>query len=176
MKTINDILVDQVDCVKFLGVVIDSKLNWTQHIDSLVVKLSRGLGAINRAKSVLSPELKLMLYYTMIYPYLSYCDILWGCASQTTLHKLLIVQKRAVRIITNSQYLASSAPLFVRLKLLKISDINTFLTSQYMYKVKNQLLPASCMMYFRVSCKNRLHDTRNPSMVVYYLIYYHAER
>jgi len=62
-------------------------------------------------------------YYTLIQPYLTYSSIVRGCANVTTMHKLLILQKRAVHIITRSPYRAASNPLFVRLRLLKVNDI-----------------------------------------------------
>ena len=162
--TIDDMLVNHAECVKFLGVMIDSQLKWDQHILNLTKKISRGIGAIYCARSILSTKLKLMLYRTMIYPYLIYCNIVWGSANKTLLHRLLVLQKCAIRFITNSDYCDPSAPLFVSTGLLKINDIHSFLTLQYMFKVKNRLLPASCMKYFTVSERTSLnYSIRNPS-------------
>ena len=61
------------------------------------------------------------------------------------------MQKRAVRLVTNSYPCAASDPLFRQLNLLKIDDINKLHTAQFMFKVKHQLLPSSCMNYVTVT-------------------------
>ena len=65
----------------------------------------------------------LKLYYTLIYPHLNYCILAWGSAKQTYLHPLLVLQKRVVRIVTDSHYYAHSLPLFKQLNLLRLDDM-----------------------------------------------------
>ena len=45
----------------------------------------------------------LRLYYALIYPYLYYCDIIWCCATPV-LHKVIVLQKRAVRLVARESY------------------------------------------------------------------------
>jgi len=66
--------------------------------------------------------------------------IVWVCANSTTMHKLVIIQKRAVRIITRSPYCAASNPLFVRLSLLKVNDIYTLQFAIFMFEFIRFLL------------------------------------
>ena len=141
---IDDIILECVDQTKFLGVYIDKKLNWIAHIDYISPKISRGLGITSRVRNVLPCEVLLMLYYTLIYPYLSYCCIIWGHASKKVLNRLIILQKRSIRIITGSTYLSSTGPLFKQLNLLTLFDICTFQTVQFMYKFTKGLLPRAC--------------------------------
>ena len=54
---------------------------------------------------------------------LSYCVLVWGGSCETHLNKLLILQKKVVHILTGSEYLAHSEPLFHRMSILKMSDI-----------------------------------------------------
>ena len=70
--------VEKVSSVKFLGVFIDDKLSWTVHTDHIAKKISMGLGIMNRVKRILPLPVLLTLYHTMIFPYLSYCNIVWG--------------------------------------------------------------------------------------------------
>ena len=150
---------EQVGHSKFLGVIIDSKLNWKHHINYISLKVSKGLGAICRARHILPLNVLIMLYHTMIYPYLSSCNIVWGAASNTVLGRLIILQKRAVRLITHSRRCSSSTPLFARLHLLKLIDINHFQTIIFMYKLKNNQLPLSCMNYIPITNPDRPYST-----------------
>ena len=88
---------------KFLGVIVDQNLNWRSHIDFIALKISRSLAILSKLKHLLSNKILLTLYYTLIFPHLSYCIIVWGGAAQSVLHKLDILQKRAIRIVNGSQ-------------------------------------------------------------------------
>src|SRR6218665_1275277 len=52
------------------------------------------------------------LYYSLIYPYLTYCNMIWSSTYTSRLSHLVILQKKAIRIITKSPYNSHTAPLF----------------------------------------------------------------
>ena len=160
---IDSIAITEAQSVKFLGVIIDSGLSWKTHVDHIKANVSKGVGIMNKVRTYLSKKTLLLLYYTLIYPYLQYCNIVWGMAKDSVLGKLFIMQKRAVRICTNSICRAHSGPLFKQLGLLKLCDINVYQTALFMHKVKNKLLPDSCMHYVSVSTVARPYMTRNNS-------------
>jgi hypothetical protein len=150
----------RVESTKFLGVQIESKLNWEAHINYLAPKISRALGIINRLKFSMPRSVLLTLYNTLICPYFNYCNIIWSCAKPTVIQRVATLQKRAVRLITNSYFRAKTGPLFHRLNSLKLEDIYKVQVSLFVFKFKCNLLPASCMHYFTYSAP-RLYNTRN---------------
>jgi hypothetical protein len=164
--TIDGYVLEQTDCTKFLGVYIDAKLSWKKHIDYIALKISKGLGAMSRAKNILPQKILLMLYHSMIYPYLTYCNIVWGSASTAVLSRLIYLQKRAVRLITKSHFRAKTNPLFCRLSLLKVANLVDFQTAQFMYKVKSKQLPISCCNVVAVAAVDRVYSTRNVSYFI----------
>ena len=78
----------------------------------------------NNLKSILSRDLLKTLHYSLIHPYFQYCNIIWGAVSKLALNRLICLQKRAMRLLTNSCYRTSSNPLFQRLGILKVNDIH----------------------------------------------------
>jgi hypothetical protein len=140
-------ILEQVAYTKFLGVFMDQKLNWNQHINYITGKISRGLGMISRVSRFMPFNVMLTLYYSLIYPYLLYCCIAWGGASATALHKLEVLQNRSLRLITQSPYRSSASPLYKRLNILKLSDIYRLQISMFMFRVRESQLPSSCMRY-----------------------------
>ena len=58
---------------KFLGVIIDNKLNWSYHILYIKNKISKSIGIINKTRTFLDKNTLRNLYFTFIYPYLIYC-------------------------------------------------------------------------------------------------------
>lgn len=165
MLSIDGNVLEQVDNTKFLGVFIDSKLTWSKHIEHVSLKISKGLGIMGRLRNSLPMNILLTLYHTLLYPYLSYCNIVWGCANISLIQKLIVLQKRAIRIITRSSFRSSSNPLFIRLKLLKITDIYKFQIALFIYKFNQSLLPRSCLHYF-VKNSVRAYDTRKASYFI----------
>ena len=87
------IIIKQVDHTKFLGVYIDEKLCWKFHINYVSMKVSKIAGI--RAKVIHYLELKNLkeLYNTMVYPYLTYCNINWASTYPTRLRSIYIAQK-----------------------------------------------------------------------------------
>ena len=94
-----------------------------------------------RSRFYLSSKSKLTLYYSLIYPYITYCNSTWSSTYVTNLNRIYCLQKRAVWAITNSDYRANSAPLFSKLKILDIYQLNTFQIAKFMHRYHNNLLP-----------------------------------
>ena len=105
----------------------------------------------------------LSLYYALVYPYLCYCSITWTSTYPTKLNRIYLLQKRFVRAVTKSNYLAHSAPLFSRLKVLDIYQINSFHVGKFMYKYQNRLLPSIFLELFQTSSQIHKYNTRSSS-------------
>ena len=118
---------------KFLGVILDEKLTFKEHISAITVKVSKVVGLFYRLKNLFPLDVIYKLYYSLVYPHLNYCILAWGSAKQTFLNPLVILQKRICRIITGSPYYAHSGPLFQQLKLLRVDDLYLLQCQLYMY-------------------------------------------
>ena len=107
----------------------------------------------------------LSLYYTLVYPCISYCSTVWTSTYPTNLNRIYLLQKRAVRAITKSgiDYLAHSAPLFSRLNVLDIYQVNSFHAGKFMYKYQNRLLPSIFLDLFQSSSQIHNYNTRSAS-------------
>ena len=99
---IDEIPISRVQSTKFLGVISDDILTWSEHISSITKTISRNTGVISRLRSFLPSSALISLYNTLVLPYLYYCNIIWAHTSNNRLHSLIITQKRAIRICTFS--------------------------------------------------------------------------
>ena len=98
---INRKAIKQTDHIKYLGVTIDSQLTFTQHIINVVKKVSRVTGLMYRIRGCVDNSTLNMIYYSLIYPHLLYGIPIWGNADNIHINPLLILQKKAVRLILN---------------------------------------------------------------------------
>ena len=82
-----------------------------------------------------------MLYNSLILPYITYCNLIWGNCGKTKLNSIFLLQKKAIRICTNSSFMTHTNPLFHKLNILKINDINVLQTGIFMFKYTQNSLP-----------------------------------
>ena len=75
--TMNNQNIKRVDCVKFLGIYIDSQLSWHNHINYIKSKISKGIGVLCKARKYFDINTLTTLYYSFVYPYLTYCVEVW---------------------------------------------------------------------------------------------------
>ena len=122
--------------------------------------ISRNTGILYKLKEFLSEKSLLILYNSLILSHINYCNIVWGNCSTTNINYLLLLQKRAIRNITNSSYLAHIEPLFHRLKTLRIQDIHTLQTGIFMYKYTHDQLPSLFQSIFNINSNIHTYPTR----------------
>ena len=116
-------LIKRATCTKFLGVKIDQHLNWDLHIEDLSRKIAKSVGIIFKSRYFLPTNVMTSLYYSFVYPYISYCTLTCGSNYQTKLKPIHILQKRVVRAILFADNRTPSKPLFSKLNILTIYEI-----------------------------------------------------
>jgi hypothetical protein len=150
----------KVDHIKYLGVFIDSHLSWKYQISHIAKKIRRGIGILSKVRYLVNTDILVKLYYAIIYPFLLYALIIWGNTYPTTLKPLVVLQKKAIRIITFSPFDEHSSPIFKGLRLIKLSDLITLLMTMFMYKFHNCLLPLNFNDYFAPVHQLHSYNTR----------------
>ncbi len=154
-------VIETKSVVKFLGIYIDKKLQWHDHINFIRTKLNSSLYAMNRVKNTLSTSHLLTLYYSLVYPYINYGISLWGSSHTSYMHKLFITQKKAVRIIKRVKYNEHTSPLFKELKLLKLNDVHRLQVAKYMHNMTQGILPSPLSNQIQLNINLHPYNTRN---------------
>ena len=165
--------INSIDQTKFLGVIIDKQLNWKKHISYVTGKVARGIGIIIKARKYLPKDAILSLYYSFIYPYLTYCNLIWGNACATHLERLKMLQKKVVRIIAGVKPREHTDPIFKQYKLLTMNGINMFLTARFMFKIHHGLIIDTFLGFFKRNREIHSYQTRQSSE--YHLPCVHTE-
>ena len=73
------------------------------------------------------------IYYSLIYPYLFYNCVSYSGTFDVHLHRVVILQKRAIRILSRASYFEHTDPLFARHKILKFEDVCRLSLGLYVY-------------------------------------------
>jgi hypothetical protein len=99
-----------------MGINIVMTLSWKSHIDQLLPKLSSACYAIRAIKPYVNQETLLMVYHAYFHSIMNYGIIFWGNSSHNI--NIFRLQKKVIRIITNTRNRNSRRQLFKTLKLL----------------------------------------------------------
>ena len=86
---IQNCTINKTDSIKFLGVIIDNKLNWHEHIIYIKNKISKSIGIIYKVRKYVEKQTIKNMYYTFVFPYLIYCNEIWGNACQAYVDPLI---------------------------------------------------------------------------------------
>ena len=147
-----------VTTTKYLGVIIDNKLKWTSHILYIKNKVSKTIGLFYKMRQYLERKALINLYYSLVFPYLIYCNEVWGNASAAHLDPIIKIQERAIRTITYSSYLSPSEPIFQSLNILNFRKLVIQRDSPLMFKISKCDVPKPLHALFRTN--NSYHNYR----------------
>ena len=137
------------DTAKFLGIYLDESLSWDKHISVIRAKISGAIFTINKVKHFLPHNVLKTLYFSLIHSQLSYGLLAWGNASGV--NKIFKLQKRAVRVINNTYFLAHTEPIFKREKILKLNDLYKLSVALFMQDYLTNKLPQSFRNFFHIN-------------------------
>ena len=133
----------------YLGVLIDDRLSWKNHIHSINMKLRKGIGILNKLKEYVTLPTRKSLYYSLIFPYLDYNIINWSSAAPTNMNCLELSNKKAIRTNLSKDKREHTLPLFKELNILPLKELIKLRRACYMWKLKNEILPPSLSSWFK---------------------------
>ena len=161
---LNNKEIEQVKETVFLGVVLDEHLTWKSHVALVANKISKSIGIIRKSSPYLQNSSLRTLYFSLIYPYLQYCYLVWSSTYPTNLSRLIILQKRVVRLIGKKDYIAHTNPIFKELHLLKFQDIQKLQTCQFMFSYTKKIVPYNFQEMFTLNSQIHNHNTRSKTL------------
>ena len=124
----------------FLGIITDENLTMQNHVEMVTNKLSKITGILNKLKLIYPQTIILTIYNSLFVSHINYGSLVWGT------NIISKMQKRVIRIITHSHYIAHTGPLFKNLNLLKVEDMFSLKILKFLHKLVHNELPP----YFKV--------------------------
>ena len=164
---IGGVRLKQSERERFLGVIIDSKLNWNAHVQQLATKISRNSGILYKLKGLVPGKTLRTLYSSFIQSHLSYCSTVWGLRSKNSLSALFRAQKKAIRATDykfqnyfydkkTGKTASHTKEIFNRLRLMTIHNIIGKNCLVMLHKVSMKVAPPYTSGMFRIINKKKL--------------------
>ena len=145
--------------IKYLGILIDKNLTWKHHIDAISTKISKGIGLIAKIHHFVRRNILINVYQSLIHPYLTYGIAVWGQACKTYLDKILVLQKRVMRMMYFSDRYDHAIPLFLDLRILPVTFLYCETVFGLMYDINNDNAPLNILNLFDKSSSIHSHNT-----------------
>jgi hypothetical protein len=151
---------------KILGVYIDEQLTFDYQTNNIISKLNRSLYCINKVKHLLPPPALRSLYFALFHSHLSYCPIIASCATNQNINKITLLQKKAIRIITNSTYHEHTAPIFKKLQILTYPKLIQYSKLNFMHSYIYNYCPNSFTNTWTLNTeRENIPDLRNANLL-----------
>ena len=153
---------ENVSSFKYLGITLDSKLKYDEHIKSLCNNLSRMCGITFRLKRHFDLQSAKNLYFACIYAFLTYCIGVWGGVIQCTT-KTERLNNLHIRAVNNlfAELCPPNTNIFKHLKLLTLNDIHRLYAAMQMFKVVRLNQCPTVQMNLNLTYPEHNHDTRS---------------
>ena len=140
-------VIEESDEETLLGVILDTKLNFKTHLQTLCKKASQKLHALSRISIFMEPKKLKLMMNTFIMSQFSYCPLIWMFHDKNINNKINRIQERALRIAykdNNSPY----EKLLENDNSVSIHQKNLQLLMVEIYKTRNHLNPSFMMDIF----------------------------
>ena len=131
---LNNIQIERLSSVQFLGITIDDNLKFNLHINNIAKKISKNSGILFKLRPYVDLPTLVSLYHSFIHCYINYCPLIFSNAFANHLKPLEVAQKKCIRIIANVNPRTHSEPIFHDLDILKVCDVYKFNLGSYMFK------------------------------------------
>ena len=163
------------ESVKYLGVKIDTKLTWQHHVDNLSTKVNRANALLFKMRKYVSLKILRSIYFAIFDSYLSYCCLVWA-QNCSTIQRIVILQKKAVRIINFQPRNFHTSPLFKQNSILEFQDQICLENVLFVSKYLNTLSPLVFNTWFSFSSDQHNYETSSSTQGNIIKIFYKTKR
>ena len=144
--------------MRYLGVKIDSKLNWNSHVNAIAAILNRENAMLYKVRDFVNANILKSIYHALFESHINYACIIWG-QNVGTINRLYIFQKKALRIINFKERNAHSSPLFHHSKIIKAADKVKIENCLFINKYTSNKLPSIFTNWFTFSSMSHNYQT-----------------
>ena len=131
--------------VKYLGVYIEADLSWKHHIEHISGKISKRVGVIAKLRHFVSVQTVLSIFQSLISPDLTYGICAWGQGAKVHTNKLLIPQKRTLRLMFFAKPRDHANPFFQQTRSLPLTFLYFERLSLLKHDVYHQAVPTNLL-------------------------------
>lgn len=151
--------------IKYLGNIIDDKLNLEKNISHVCRKVGQKVNVLNRLRNELNSYQKLTLYKSIIEPHFTYCASILFISNSTDLNRLQIIQNKCLRQILRVDNYTQSSAMLAELNLMSVVQLIYFRTLIFIYKIVKDHAPYYLTKRIEYKFTNHHRQLRNANEI-----------
>ena len=157
--------IEWVSEMKYLGIILSSKMTFQSHIDKVTGQLSRYIGVFSQLTKTVPIEILKLLYFSFIVPHLCLHIAVWGASPHFHLNKLKIKQNTLLRVMLKVRYengrpLISNVELYRNVNVLNLDNLYKLHLFKFMVSMLRGDLPNFYNMLLQPLLTNHGYSTR----------------
>ena len=133
---------------KYLGILVDNKLNWKNQIDAVTKKITGVVGVLYKTRRNLNRTTMRIIYNSLVESHIRYGVLGWGTACKSYIRKLEVAQNKALRCITYLNRRTRLVPLYKSNNVLPVKELYNLECLKFMLSFKHKKLPTAFNDYF----------------------------
>ena len=135
----NNECIKEVNNFKYLGVILDNKLEWSLHISNIIKKLSMIAGLFYKIRLSCPKYLFKTIYHSLFQSNLVYGINIWSASTKSNIKKLQIIQNRAIRNLYNYKIETSVKCMHITNNLLPVTELIKYNQIMHIYNISQKL-------------------------------------
>jgi hypothetical protein len=135
----DNLVIERVESVKVLGLIIDSRLDFKNHIQAIHKRIIPFIFAVKRIRNHLSDKVALSLYYAYVNSHFTYMSTVWSASANELMLSIEILQRKVLRIVLRKDWYCSSSELYSQ-SILPVSIEARIATLLYVFKIQHSLI------------------------------------
>lgn len=136
----NNISIDETSHFKYLGVIIDNKLNWNQQLQSITKKASSMAGIFKKISHSIPPILYKSIFYSLFHSNVTYGLIVWASTTDTKLKKIQTLQNRAIKNLFKYKRDERTQDIHKNNNFLTVSENIKYVQCNHIHNIINQCI------------------------------------
>ena len=153
----------QTSSVKYIGIKIDSNLNWKEQQNSIAIKINKATAILSKMRHYVNHNTLKMVYYSIFESHTNYANIVWGQNIDSS-NRLFLIQKKVLRIMHFTDRISHSDPLFSASNIIKIYDKVSIDNCVFISKSLSNDLPSIFGNWFIFSSFFHDHSLRSSKL------------
>ena len=160
---LNGTQVESVENYKFLGLHINDKLNWKNHMQELLSKIRRNLSVVRKVAYFLNEASLLQLYHSLIISHIRYGITVWHHGHIALRKKIQACANKFLRLIFSLDNRASVRNIMKERNILSVNQLFHVEVSKIMQRVALKTIPLPFQCIFENQMRGTLMQTRSSS-------------
>jgi hypothetical protein len=155
-------IIERVTCIRYLGLLIDCRLNWEEHINHIRRKIVSFVGVLHKIKYLIPIRSRLQIFHAHVMSHILYMNAIWNTACEFRMKPLERLMNKAVRAVFYEEYespMVHTVDLYRRHDLMTLKGLSKLETVTMVYKIKFNLIRHDIALTTNENVHQ--HDLRN---------------